>query len=241
MSEGRYRLGSRRSPAAGLSGAWALLPIGATEAHGPHLPLDTDVCIAEALADRVAARLDAEGSAGVVLPPLNYGITEFARGFPGTLSVDASLVQGLVVGLGRAVRRQGAAGLILVNAHFEPAELGALFGAAAQLEADGLRVVYPNFASRRGSHAFADLCPLDGHAGRYETSLVLAAAPERVVGHQRLSRVEADLAAGIARGASSFEEAGGEQGYFGDPAGASAALGVALYERLTALVVGGIS
>ena len=69
------------------AGAVAILPVGATEAHGPHLPLDTDVRIAVGAADRTAARLAAEGTPALVLPPLAYGVSFVGTSFAGTLPV----------------------------------------------------------------------------------------------------------------------------------------------------------
>ncbi|MFT7078433.1 MAG: creatinine amidohydrolase, partial [Planctomycetota bacterium] len=63
----------------------ALLPVGATEAHGPHLPLDTDVTIAVAQARRAAEMLAAEGVRPIVMPPVAYSVAQFAFGFPGTI------------------------------------------------------------------------------------------------------------------------------------------------------------
>ena len=67
-------------------GSVAILPVGAIEAHGPHLPLETDVIIAQAMARSGAARQAARGSSVVVLPPLTYTAAAFAQGFAGTLS-----------------------------------------------------------------------------------------------------------------------------------------------------------
>ena len=65
----------------------ALLPIGATEPHGPHLPLDTDVTIARAQSLRAAERLGEEGVAALVLPPLSYGLTHYTDGFEGRVTL----------------------------------------------------------------------------------------------------------------------------------------------------------
>jgi creatinine amidohydrolase len=65
----------------------AILPTGAMEAHGPHLPLSTDVIIAEAMARDGAARLAARGMEAVLLPALAWTPAPFAAGFPGTLSI----------------------------------------------------------------------------------------------------------------------------------------------------------
>lgn len=222
-------LGAARSPEARLAGRVVLLPTGACEAHGPHLPLDTDVRIAVALAERVAARVD-----GVVLPPLPYGVTRYARNFPGTLSIEAETVTSLVEAVLRGAHAAGARKLVVVNAHFEPANVDALFAAVKRLE--GLPVVFPHLGSRRNA-ARLRAAVLDGHAGIYETSLVLAVAPQLVQGHAALPENPADLGAGMLAGATCFEEAGGPDAYFGRPAAASAAIGEALYAELTEIVV----
>lgn len=229
-------LGERRSPEAGVEGAWVVLPVGALEAHGPHLPLDTDVRIATEMALRGAQALDDDGIPAVVLPALPYGAAPFAAAFPGTFSIGAPLVTALVVAIGEAARAGGARGLVFANAHFDPAEVSALFEAARRLEGV-LPVAFPNVASRRGAGRFADICPLDGHAGRYETSLVLALRPDLVApAFRQLPVVEADLGAAITRGARDFVEAGGPDAYFGDPAAASAETGERLYVVLGELV-----
>ena len=66
----------------------AVLPVGAIEAHGPHLPLATDCVIAEAMACAAAERLEARGVSAVVLPVLPYTRAGFASGFPGTVSTS---------------------------------------------------------------------------------------------------------------------------------------------------------
>ena len=67
-----------------------ILPVGALEAHGPHLPLNTDVVIARAMAEAGAAQLQERGRSAWVLPPLHYTSAGFAAGFPGTISVSPS-------------------------------------------------------------------------------------------------------------------------------------------------------
>src|SRR5438105_4384507 len=63
----------------------ALLPIGATEAHGPHLALDADVAIASGVALRAARALERDGYQPLVLPPIQYTVTDFAAEFAGTI------------------------------------------------------------------------------------------------------------------------------------------------------------
>src|SRR5499427_3017996 len=78
------------------SRAVAVLPVGALEAHGPHLPLATDVVIAQAMARVGAARLVAAGHQAVMLPALPFTAAPFGAAFAGTLSVGAETVTALV-------------------------------------------------------------------------------------------------------------------------------------------------
>lgn len=232
-------LGERTSPAAGLHGAWVILPTGSCEAHGPHLPLDTDVRISVEMARRAARRWESDGGRAVVLPCLPYGVTRYAEAFPGTLSVPAEVVTGSVVALGEAVLAQGAVGLALANAHFEPAHIDALFAAAAALR-PRLPVAYPNLASRRYAARLGDEFRSGAcHAGRFESSLVLAVAAPLVDEAARAGLPDnpVDLAAAMRAGARDFVEAGGPRAYFGSPRQGSAAEGDQLYEELTLILV----
>lgn len=207
----------------------ALLPIGAVEAHGPHLPLGTDRVIAEAMARAAAERLRAAGVSAYVLPPLEYTAAPFAGGFPGTLSVRGETVTELVVDIGRALAAQGVGCLGLANAHFDPDNLTSLHRAVARLrDAEAPRVVFPDvtrkpWARRLGEEFASGAC----HAGRYEGSIVLASRPDLVREEirRRLAPFPESLSRAIAAGKRSFEEIGGEEAYFGDPAAASAAEG----------------
>ena len=68
-------------------GVVAILPIGSTEAHGPHLPLATDVIISEEMSRRAAEKLSARGIEALVLPPVSYSVTDFSSDFAGTISI----------------------------------------------------------------------------------------------------------------------------------------------------------
>lgn len=236
-SSSALHLGVRRFPTAALAGRPAILPTGACEAHGPHLPLDTDVRIATAMAERGAAR-----SGGFVLPAIPYGVTEFGRNFPGTLGVSAAVMSAMVAEVLLAAHAAGASGLAIANAHLEPANLAALFEACRIVKArSGIDVCFPNIGSRRNSERLARVATaVDGHSGRFETSLMLAIAPRLVVGHRALPEVTADLGAGIVAGATSFEEAGGPRAYFGAPSVATAEMGERLLDELGALLAEGL-
>ena len=217
----------------------ALLPTGSTEAHGPHLPLSTDVVIAEAVAAAAGARIAATGTRVLVLPSLAYGVTECASDFFGTLSISPATVQSLVLDLAASLKRQGCARLGLVNAHLEPAHRHALRAAAEAATAAGLPTRFPDivrrvYASRLGAEFQSGAC----HAGSFEGSIVLAARPElvREGTRQRLAENPTSLGAALAAGKKTFVEAGGKDAYFGAPAAASAAEGRALLQELGAIV-----
>jgi len=214
----------------------AILPLGAVEAHGPHLPVGTDVWIAEAMARDGARRLRHSGIAAWILPSLAYAPAPFADGFAGTLSVRAETVTALVVDIAVAVARRGVATLALASAHFDPAQVAAIRSAVAEAAAiDGLRVVFPDLtrralAERLGDEFRSGAC----HAGRYETSILLAERPELVdrATASLLPELPVALPEAMRSGQSTFEVAGLADAYCGDPARASAAEGRELVARL---------
>jgi creatinine amidohydrolase len=203
----------------------AILPVGAVEAHGPHLPLGTDVMIAEAMARAGGERLARRGLEVLLLPALPYAAAPFAAGFPGTLSVDAAAVESLVRGIARSLGAHGLPLLALANAHLDPAHVESLRAAAAGEPGEGAaRVVFPDLvrrplAARLTEEFRSGAC----HAGRYETSVVLAERPELVrrALQQGLPPVARSLSDAIRAGRRTFEEAGGERAYFGWPAEAT--------------------
>jgi creatinine amidohydrolase len=221
-------------------GVVALLPLGAVEAHGPHLPVGTDAWISEAAAREAARRLEQDGRPALVLPTLAYAPAPFADGFAGTLSIRPATLVALIVDLSEALARRGVAALALVNSHFDPAQVGALREAARTIgECGRLRVAFPDLTRRelaaRLSEEFrSGAC----HAGRVESSIVLAERPELVDDARRreLEALPVSLSAAIRAGRDSFESAGLADAYCGDPAAASAEEGRALVALLGEIV-----
>ena len=217
----------------------AILPVGATEAHGPHLPLDTDVTIAVAMAEAGGRLLAARGFDAVLLDALPYTPAPCAASFPGTIHIGGATLTALVTDIAAGVRRAGVATLAIANAHFDPAHLRALRGAVAAIRTAGtVRAVFPDVTRRPwGGRLTAEFRSGACHAGRYEGSIVLARSPERVREEvmRELEDNPVSLPAAFADGATDFVAAGGPRAYFGNPAGATAEEG-----RDTIEVLGGI-
>lgn len=198
------------------------VPLGSTEQHGPHLPLDTDTRIAVALATRLAAaRDDVE-----VAPALAYGSSGEHAGFPATLSIGQRALELVVVELVRSADAFES-GVVLVNGHGGNAE--PLARAARTLDGEGRRVLVWSPSVPPGG---------DLHAGHTETSILLALAPGAV----RMERAEpgatdVDLARLRAQGVQAVSP----NGVLGDPTGASADEGRALLDTMAADLVSAVA
>ncbi len=154
-----------------------LLPVGAVEPHGPHAPLGTDRLISAGMCARAAERLDGDPDLRVlVLPALNYGVTDMGAAFPGAISIGADTLRALVIDVCRALRDQGLRRIVVVNNHFEPAHVAALRAAVSEAGVAHLDLLRRANVARLTDEFRSGSC----HAGQYETSLVLADRPELV-------------------------------------------------------------
>ena len=216
----------------------AILPVGSTEPHGPHLPLDTDVTIAAAMARRAGELLGDAGVASFTLPPVAYGLTEYTRGFAGRISIQPGTLWALVEDVIVALELQGVEHVLIVNGHLEPAHVDVLRGVLLDHAQRGPRKAHAILADvtrrKNAARLGAEFQSGDCHAGRYEGSLVLHADPASVREERRaaLPPVAIDLLGKMKQGVKTFQEAGAEQGYCGDPAAASAEEGRALVDEL---------
>jgi creatinine amidohydrolase len=216
--------------------AVVIVPVGATEAHGPHLPLGTDVVIAEGMARRAAVALEGRGYAVAIAPALVYSVTEYAGGFRGTAGIGPEAAAAYLKDVLAGLRRAGFGRICLANAHLEPAHV-AVLRAAAAAESD---VVLADPTERRFARTLTEEFKRGAcHAGSYETSLVLAERPELVRNDARagLRRLDVDLAKAMKAGVRTFQEAGAADAYFGDPAAATIEEGEEIYRRLVDMVV----
>jgi creatinine amidohydrolase len=215
--------------------AVAVLPVGAIEAHGPHLPLATDVVIAEAMAREGAARLSARGFDVLVLPALPFAAAPFAAGFAGTVDVDGAAIETVVVGVARSLARHGIRVTAIANAHLDPTNVAALRRAQGRTSESGGVLVFADVTRRHSAERLTEEFRSGAcHAGRYEGSVVLAERPDwvrtdlmRGLAPNAMSLVDA-----FRNGRRTFEEAGGADAYFGSPAEATAEEGRRIVQLL---------
>lgn len=204
-----------------------LVPLGSTEQHGPHLPLDTDTSVASVVCDALAERLAGGGTDAVVAPAICYGASGEHQDFPGTISIGTEALTMLLVEYGRSAC-EWAAHIVFVNGHGGNVE--SLSAAVPKLIFEGRAASWlPCVAGR------SDLpLPADPHAGRTETSLMLAADPARVLA----GRIESGNDAPLAELMGELRAAGmrrvSPNGVLGDPRGATAEEGERLLEAIVA-------
>ncbi|MEX2220357.1 MAG: creatininase family protein [Candidatus Rokuibacteriota bacterium] len=226
--------------------AIVVLPLGAIEQHGPHLPLLVDWLGAEELARHVAPHLERAGHRVVLAPSVPYGASPLAETWPGTVSLSRATLKRVIVEVIGSLARHGFRRFVLANYQADPAQLRAMAEAKRALTRGGtergargrrLRILFAGFSPEKSSLA-AMLDPRvlrlsrsprperEWHSGELETALVLAKRPDLVRRQiaRRLPPVWVDFRAALQKGAKRFEEiAPGGLGYFGWPAAARAA------------------
>ncbi len=155
----------------------ALLPVGAIEQHGPHLPLDCDAFDADYLAKSVAERCKAPRP--LVLPLVSYGVSYHHEDFAGTLSVNPETLSQMVYDIGMSAVKHGITKLVIVNGH--GGNSPALHFAAQMINRDAhiFTCVDTGESSDPDIYGMADT-PNDVHAGEIETSTSLATRPHMV-------------------------------------------------------------
>jgi creatinine amidohydrolase/Fe(II)-dependent formamide hydrolase-like protein len=155
----------------------ALLPVGAIEQHGPHLPLDSDAFDADYLARRVAESCTEPRP--FVLPLVAYGVSYHHEDFSGTISISPETLSQMVYDIGMSAVHHGITKLVIINGH--GGNSPALHFAAQMLNRDAhiFTCVDTGETSDPDIYAMAET-PNDVHAGEIETSTTLASRPHLV-------------------------------------------------------------
>ncbi|WP_409435135.1 mycofactocin biosynthesis peptidyl-dipeptidase MftE [Mycobacterium sp. SMC-14] len=198
-----------------------LVPVGSTEQHGPHLPLDTDTRVAQALAQRLAERLAAAGSGQgwTVAPAIAYGASGEHQSFAGTISIGTEALTQLLLEYGRSACCW-AQRVVFVNGH--GGNVPALVEAVGRLRFEGRDVGWLPCAAPGA----------DAHAGHTETSLLLHLSPESV----RLDRARPGNSAPLAQLLPAMRGGGvaavSAVGVLGDPTTATAGEGQRLFAEM---------
>lgn len=219
----------------------ALVPVGSVEPHGPHLALETDTTISLICARRAADRLEAEGEGkpavrAVVAPSLPYGVTDYASGFAGAVGVPAAALTPMLHAIAKSLLATGFAHVCFVNNHLEPAHDAAVRAALDGLPKGAASVACP--LTRRWGRTLSDEFKRgDCHAGRYETSLALAAGAHVRESFGELPTLGLSLSEAIRSGKTTFVEIGMERAYTGAPREATSEEGDELYDKLVTMVV----
>ncbi len=219
-----------------------LLPFGTVEDHGPHLPLNTDNIIVEAICLEAARRAPEEM---LVMPLVAYGLDEHHMDFPGTVSVDMQTLIAYVADVAMSPARHGFTHILIVNGHGSNApiadlaarrvvlETGAICGAVSPNAAIDPTLAEPTFSQMRRSGPGGV-----AHAGEYETAMMLYLRPElvqmdravREVGQVRLTYFNWDHPEPSALAWQDWWSRMSESGVCGDPTVATAEFGRALFE-----------
>ncbi|GLY71750.1 creatininase family protein [Actinoallomurus iriomotensis] len=176
-----------RERLAALAGeALVVLPIGSTEQHGPHLPTGTDALLAATVAERAADQAAETSPRPIVLaPPLPYGCSDHHLPFGGTLSVSTQTLTAVLTEVIRSAVAGGVRRLVIVNGHggntgvcHAAASTAAAHHPIAVAHVDYWRLVEPRDAA---TAQVSDIGPpVPGHAGAFETALVMAVRPDLV-------------------------------------------------------------
>lgn len=200
-----------------------LVPVGATEQHGPHLPLGTDAAIAATVAERLGARVRGEGGDAVVAPVIAYGSSGEHQDFAGTLSIGTAALQLMLIELGRSAS-SWAPRVVFVNAH--GGNVDALVASVRVLRSEGRDAAWLPCAADGGGRR-------DAHAGYDETSIMAHLRAPAI----RFDRFEPGaiepITALLPRLRADGVRAVSPNGVLGDPSGASAEAG----EQLLAAIV----
>jgi creatinine amidohydrolase len=219
----------------------AVLPLGAIEQHGPHLPVSTDYVTATEAA-QAAAQIAAESVPVVLLPGLAYTKSDEHHRFPGTIWLSWDTLMRTLVDIGASLRTCGISRLLFVNGHGGNSALGQV--ACREIRKRfGLHTFFAHPSvpvDQGGATSAADELGMGVHGGHGETSLMLHLRPELVHMDLAVRRVPEQLAGyeliGFGKPVSFgwLSDDFGPDGHIGDPTGATAEHGKAVFDAAVA-------
>jgi creatinine amidohydrolase len=219
-----------------------LLPFGTVEDHGPHLPLNTDNVIVEAICLEAARRAPGEM---LVMPLAAYGLDEHHMDFPGTVSVDIQTLIAYVAAVAISPARHGFRYVLVVNGHGSNAPIADLVARRVVLETGIVCAAMSPNAAIDTTLAEPTLSQMRrsgpggvAHAGEYETAMMLHLRPDlvqmekavREIGQLKLTYFNWDHPEPSVLSWQDWWSRMSESGVCGDPTVATAAFGQALFE-----------
>ncbi|WP_042161060.1 creatininase family protein [Paenibacillus gorillae] len=160
--------------------ALVILPVGAVEQHGPHLPIYTDTLIGEATLTQTLERLNGESEVWL-LPPVSYGKSNEHIGLPGTISLSATTLKGVIMDIADSLHASGFRRLLLFNTHGGNVDLLNLVSREIRIRT-GMMVFYLSPGSLNVAEDLMSAEELEYgiHGGDYETSIVMSIKPDWV-------------------------------------------------------------
>jgi creatinine amidohydrolase len=218
-----------------------VVAFGATEQHGPHMPLATDALLGDHMARRVAERLNA-----FVAPTVRVGCSSHHLEFPGTLSIADETFHAIVADLVRSLAHGGFKRIVLLPTHggnFGPLavaleKLGPIDGVRIDALTDvRLLLTIAQLAESEYGVPLGDGCL---HAGEWETSLLMAVEPDLVHPDRGAPGYTGDLESALGAIFASGVHTIAENGVIGDPAAASVEHGELYWTTVVDLVLDAI-
>lgn len=215
-----------------------VLPAGAIEQHGPHLPCAVDSVIAAGVVGAALARLPS-AIAAYAIPPITYGKSDEHLHFPGTLTLTGDILQQTIIEIGESLYRAGFRKLLIVNGHGGQPQPLQMAGRELRLRHGDMVIInHPVFGVANAADQFlTDRERRQAmHAGHSETALMMALAPETVDMSRAVASYPPEspcptLSNGKPAAAwASFDF--GPSGVIGDPAGASVEQGEQILDSL---------
>ena len=202
-----------------------ILPIGATEAHGPHLPLGTDAFQPEAIADAVAERVN-----GLVAPAIRYGQHSSTRNLPGTIGITSFTLRSLIIDILESLHRNGIRKIVIISGHSGSVHMAMIKDACEDVvRRYQMDVVFlADYDIGKGLQEEIGAGPGDGHGGMMETSRIMALRPDLVPKNRTKGEF---VSAGYT--VLSDPESCYPQGFVGDAAKATAQAGKRLNDYIT--------